>query len=199
MTPAQQPETAALLNSLGIFGPNIRHDLATEPDPKLDPEVAALTADGDWCVCGRIWPCEALQLVGAIETDLRAARSAAPAPVLEALREITEWGDKSCQRAREKGLHDRECPIDRARALLAAAPPVREPEGLDVAWLAQAMEAAGSPNDRPPLSKWNARQRVNPLLNQMLDRESYARLATSIAAEYARLTPERPADEGVDG
>lgn len=62
-------DAAALLNSLGIAGPNIRHAIQTEPDPKWDADERAvwdLTQDAEWCVCGRIWPCEAMQLAAAI-------------------------------------------------------------------------------------------------------------------------------------
>ena len=63
-----------LLNSLGIAGPNIRHRLETakdRADPKRSEEDrtadAYLDPDDEWCVCGRIWPCEAL----ALDTEVR--------------------------------------------------------------------------------------------------------------------------------
>lgn len=65
------PEALDLLNSLGIAGPNIRHALQVGPDPKWPAEEREVyealradptTADDEWCVCGRLWPCEALRL-----------------------------------------------------------------------------------------------------------------------------------------
>jgi hypothetical protein len=56
-----------LLNLLGIAGPNIYHRIATDEDnAKVDPAVIAATSDDEWCVCGRIWPCEARQLAGLV-------------------------------------------------------------------------------------------------------------------------------------
>lgn len=65
-----------LLNNLGIVGPNIPHRVDEDPGPDLPGEEGA-----EWCVCGRIWPCEAWQLDGLIgEAESEALASPEPAP-----------------------------------------------------------------------------------------------------------------------
>src|SRR5674476_364683 len=57
-----RPLSAAdLLNSLGIAGPNIRHSISSRY-PKPVPGLYVTFDDDRECVCGRVWPCEALQL-----------------------------------------------------------------------------------------------------------------------------------------
>jgi len=72
-----------LLNSLGIAGPNIRHEEQVEPDPKWDRDERAvweMTKDQMWCVCGREWPCEARQLAGLVDLAEEYARAALGTP-----------------------------------------------------------------------------------------------------------------------
>lgn len=59
-----------LLNSLGIYGPNIIHaEQGMHPDGKHSYDN---TWDGPgWCVCRRTWPCEAKAL-GAVLARLTA-------------------------------------------------------------------------------------------------------------------------------
>ncbi len=65
VTDAGLREAQTLLNSLGIVGPNIIHRLVTDADyadPESGIERDGITDDEDWCVCGRVWPCEAQRL-----------------------------------------------------------------------------------------------------------------------------------------
>jgi len=69
--PSDPQAVLELLNSLGIAGPNIIHaEQGMWPDGKHSYED---TWDGPgWCVCRRIWPCEALQLSEAVVLMARA-------------------------------------------------------------------------------------------------------------------------------
>ena len=144
MTPAQQPETAAL-------------------DALWDELYAAVRHGNDGS-----------RMIAARRAIEAAARSAAP--VLEALREIAE-----ARRQRSACPNPATCMIPQAHSddeswaefaarlqRLAAAPPLREPEGLDVATLPARIMAV--------------------LLNG--DGDTIAR-----SEVVALLTPERPADE----
>lgn len=70
-------EVLALLNSLGIAGPNIIHaEQGMYPDGKHSADD---TWDGPgWCVCRRTWPCEALRLDTVIRLALAARLAAIP-------------------------------------------------------------------------------------------------------------------------
>ena len=70
-------EVLALLNSLGIAGPNIIHvEQGMYPDGKHSADD---TWDGPgWCVCRRTWPCEALRLDTVIRLTLAVRLAAIP-------------------------------------------------------------------------------------------------------------------------
>ena len=121
-------EIRGLLNSLGIVGPNIIHaEQGMWPDGKHSYED---TWDGPgWCVCSRIWPCEALRLGEVTEGALAEIER-----LRGALEEIAnpEFVDAPggfycpwC--GTNVNIHGTHCPVYAARSALGA-PETREGE-----------------------------------------------------------------------
>lgn len=78
-----EPTVGDLLNSLGIVGPNIRHALRLSSDKMAALDIAYIDNE---CVCGRIWPCEALALAQAVDRLEAEARQQERAEGLDAER-----------------------------------------------------------------------------------------------------------------
>jgi len=158
-------EAANLLNSLGIAGPNMRHERQTEPDPKWDADERALwelTQDQEWCVCGRSWPCEALALADLIGSLALASQ-------------------RSDGLGRSERAEERQAP-DRLQAGSAAVRPVERE--LDVERLALAMHQDMSTCLWP---------KAHDGTSFDVDLRAHRAVARVVAAEYRRLSTTQPA------